>query len=132
MHFINQARRVGVLSTLLLLLVLGGCSKQDSSGASNSTQKARAKLDRVFPFMIRLSQDEAEASRLRLAEPFVTIKGLDMPIAGFSVPIGTNGNRAHVSFTIDHLLKTEAEVLAKEALDDLRMATQRFDNKAGG
>jgi hypothetical protein len=43
-----------------------------------------------------------------------------MESVGVSVPIGTNS--VHVSFTLEHFQKTTPEVLAIEALEDLRHA----------
>jgi hypothetical protein len=118
-----------LLCSVPLLFAAGGCSKESPSARPEQTREVRAKLDEVHPEMLRLSSNDEEKSCLRAAQPFVNIRGLDMQVAGFSIPMGTNGKQAHVSFTVDHLKKTTREALAKEALEDFRIATQASGGK---
>jgi len=115
---------VGLSAGIVLLNVLG-CSKQSSSAQPDPAREARVKLDQILPEMIRLSTNGEEKVFLGAAQPFLNIRGLDMQITGFSIPIGTNGRQAHVSFTIAHLRKTSPEALAKEALEDFQMAARQ-------
>lgn len=108
-------RQVIIFSAMLLFV---GCSNE-----TRSVHAVAEKLDRVRTEMIRQSQNDEEKARIAGAKAFENIEGLERSVAGFSVPIGTNS--AHISFTIKHLKATEVDVLAKEALEDLRFATKQ-------
>jgi hypothetical protein len=111
-----------LLCTLLFILGAPACSRRDSADSSQARVEANAKLIQLRPELLRLARNDQERKSSEQAEPFVNIKGLDMQVAGYSVPFGTNGNRVHVSFTIEHLKNTPIEKLAGEAMDNFRLA----------
>lgn len=107
-----------VFLALILIVVATGCSREKAADPA-----VAEKIHLVLAEMVRQSKSDEEKAQLQKAEPFQNIAGVEMQLAGFSVPIGTN--RAHISFTIDHLRKTKVDVLAKEAFEDIRLAAEQ-------
>ena len=81
-----------------------------------------SKLNGVLQQMVSRCTDPKDREALRAAEVFRKLQGLSMNVVGFSGPINSGSNRAHISFTIDHFQRTRVDSLATEGLEDLQTA----------
>ena len=106
------------------MFVFGACGRRGNKGGEMNRAELQAKLNVVLEQMVGRCENPQDKADLKSAEPFYKIQGLAADIIGFSVPINPGTNRAHITFTLEHFLRTAPEVLAAEALEDLKTARE--------
>jgi hypothetical protein len=117
-------RSVTISIGSIVLIVLCCCSTKSRSGAADSDEGIKLKLDQVLHEMNRRVDDPAEKATLAQATPFINIKDLNMDFVGFAMPSGDKHNRIHVSSTLENFQNNDVETLAREALNNWRLASR--------
>jgi hypothetical protein len=115
-------RSLVCLTSTILIFIGSACSPSNEGNHEMNRVEIEAKLNGVLQQMVSRCADPKDREALRAAEVFHNLQGLSMDIVGFSVPINSGSNRAHISFTSDHFQRTRQETLAAEGLEDLQTA----------
>lgn len=110
------------LLSLVWMVAESGCSAGNNGKHERELTEIESKLNDVLQRMISQCEDPKDEETLKDAELFQNLEGLSMEVVGFSVPLNSGSNRAHISFALDYFRLTPADVLAAQGLEDFQMA----------
>jgi hypothetical protein len=119
-------------TSTILMIVGSGCSHSSDMKNEMSRAEIESKLNGVLHQMVSRCAEPEAREALQGAEIFRKLQGLSMDIVGFSVPINSGSNHAHISFTLDHFQRTPLDTLAIEGLKDFHTATTFSRKKPNG